>query len=90
MAYCVFRFRHKEGRRAHYEPENRKLEGWLTIATTLGVAVMLIPGLFVWRQFITVPAGAAQVEVMGQQWRWSYRLPGKDARLGTSGVDYIG
>ncbi|WP_204329102.1 hypothetical protein, partial [Proteus mirabilis] len=48
MAYCVFRFRHKEGRRAHYEPENRKLEGWLTIATTLGVAAMLIPGLFVW------------------------------------------
>ncbi|WP_204348707.1 hypothetical protein, partial [Serratia marcescens] len=78
-----------EGRRAHYEPENRKLEGWLTIATTLGVAAMLIPGLFVWRQFITVPAGAAQVEVMGQQWRWSYRLPGKDGRLGTSGVDYI-
>ncbi|WP_204266594.1 hypothetical protein, partial [Escherichia coli] len=27
--------------------------------------------------------------VMGQQWRWSYRLPGKDGRLGTSGVDYI-
>ena len=30
MAYCVFRFRHKEGRRAAYNPENKKLEWWLT------------------------------------------------------------
>ena len=30
MAYCVFRFRHKDGRqRAHYEPENKRLESWL-------------------------------------------------------------
>src|SRR3546814_5942338 len=26
MAYCVFRYRHQEGRRAAYEPENKKLE----------------------------------------------------------------
>ncbi len=28
MAYCVWRFRHRPGNRAAYEPENRKLE-WL-------------------------------------------------------------
>ena len=48
MAYCVFRFRHKEGSRAHYEPENKRLETWLTVATAIGVAAMLTPGLFVW------------------------------------------
>ena len=37
MAYCVFRFRHQEGRRAAYEPENKKLEWWLTIVTAVGV-----------------------------------------------------
>ena len=26
---------------------------------------------------------------MGQQWQWSYRLPGKDGRLGTSDIRYI-
>ena len=26
MAYCVFRFRHREGSQAHYEPENKRLE----------------------------------------------------------------
>jgi len=84
MAYCVFRFHHKEGRQAAYEPENKKLEWWLSIGTAIGVGAMLAPGLVVWHQFVTVPADATEVEVMGQQWRWSYRLPGKDGRLGTS------
>jgi len=84
MAYCVLRFRHQEGRRAAYEPENKKLEWWLAIGTAAGVAAMLTPGLFVWNQFVTVPKGASEVEVVGQQWLWTFRLPGQDGRLGTS------
>src|SRR5258705_4562823 len=53
MAYCVFRFRHKEGRQAGYNPENKKLECWLSIATAIGVAGMLGHGLLVWHQFVT-------------------------------------
>lgn len=45
---------------------------------------MLVPGLFVWSQFVNVPSDATVVEVIGQQWQWSYRLPGKDGKLGTS------
>ena len=84
MAYCVLRFRHREGRQAAYEPENKKLEWWLTILTTVGVAVMLAPGLFVWNQFVTVPEEAMEIEVVGQQWQWSFRFPGNDGVLGTS------
>jgi cytochrome c oxidase subunit 2 len=82
MAYCVFRFRNTPGRRAAYEPENKRLEVWLTVATALGVAVMLAPGLFVWHLFVTPPADATEIEIVGQQWQWSYRLPGEDGRLG--------
>lgn len=89
VAYCVWKFRHQPGTRAHYEPENNKLEWGLTIATSVGVAAMLIPGLFVWHQFITVPEGAAQVEVVGLQWRWSYRLPGQDGRMGTADSRHV-
>jgi cytochrome c oxidase subunit II len=89
MAYCVLRFRHREGQQALYEPENKKLEWWLTIATAVGVAAMLAPGLYVWHQFVTVPADATEVEIVGRQWSWSYRLPGKDGRLGTSNVSNI-
>jgi cytochrome c oxidase subunit 2 len=83
-AYCVFRFRHKPGRRAAYEPENKRLELGLTVVTAIGVAAMLAPGLAVWHRFITVPADATEVEVVAQQWQWSYRLPGADNRLGRS------
>lgn len=90
MAFCVFRFRHQEGGRATiYEPENKKLEWWLTILTGLGVAAMLAPGLVVWKQFVTVPEEASDIEIVGQQWQWSFRLPGKDGRLGRSNTRNI-
>jgi len=84
MAYCVWRFRHKEGRKAAYEPENNKLEWGLTIVTGVGVAAMLAPGLIVWSQFITVPKDATEIEVLAQQWSWNFRLPGADGELGRS------
>lgn len=82
MAYCVWRFRHREGQKAAYEPESKKLESWLTIATAVGVAAMLAPGLYVWSQFVTVPDDATDIEAVGQQWQWNYRLPGADGKLG--------
>ena len=89
MAYCVFRFRHREGRRAAYEPESARLEWWLTVVTAVGVAAMLAPGLFVWQQFVTVPDEASEFEVVGQQWQWSFRLPGEDGRLGASDTENV-
>src|SRR5260370_6061765 len=88
MADCVFRFRHQPGRQAVYDPENKKLEWWLSIVTAVGVGAMLAPGLFVWNQFVTVPEGASQVEVIGQQWQGTLRLPGKHAPLGHSNTRY--
>jgi cytochrome c oxidase subunit II len=84
MAYCIWKYRYKPGQTALYEPENKKLESQLTIATALGVAAMLAPGLYVWHQFVTVPKDATDVEVVARQWSWSYRLPGQDGKLGTS------
>lgn len=89
MAYCVWKFRHREGHKADYEPESRKLESWLTGLTALGVAAMLAPGLIVWYQFVTVPEDATEIEVVAQQWQWSYRLPGADGKLGTSNARLI-
>src|SRR5215213_11825896 len=54
MAYCVLRFRHREGQQALYEPENKKLEWALPIPPALGVAAMLPPGLYACPQFVTV------------------------------------
>src|SRR5260370_6870123 len=61
MAYCVFRFQHKEGRQAAYEPENKKLEWGLSVGTAIGVAAMLAPGLVVWHQLVTDPSDATEI-----------------------------
>jgi cytochrome c oxidase subunit 2 len=89
MAYCVIRFRHRKDARAAYEPENKKLETWLTGGTAVLIALMLTPGLFVWAKFVEVPDEAHVVEAVGQQWHWTYRLPGEDGRLGEVDAERI-
>jgi len=85
-AYCLVKYRHRKGHKAHYEPESGKLEGWLTGVTSVGVAAMLTPGLFVWANFVRVPDDAMQMEAVGKQWHWAFRFPGADGALGHSDV----
>jgi len=82
MAYAVIKYRAREGSKATYDPENKKLETWLTVLTSVGVAAMLTPGLFVWGDFVKVPDDAHEIEAIGQQWHWTYRLPGRDGQFG--------
>jgi cytochrome c oxidase subunit II len=84
VGYCVWRFRNQAGKKkdVEYEPENKALEWWLTVATSVGVAIMLAPGLVAWYQFVTPPEDATEAEVLGQQWAWSFRLPGADGKMG--------
>lgn len=89
MIYCVIAFRHTENRKAEFEPENKKIEVWLTVATTVGVVILLAPGLKVWGNYVAVPDNAHIVEVIAQQWQWSYRYPGVDGKLGTADAKHI-
>lgn len=89
LALAVFRYRNRPGARAHYEPENKKLEWWLFGLTAVGVAAMLAPGLVVWAKFVDVPKDAMVVEAIGQQWHWLYRFPGKDGKLGTVDAKFV-
>ncbi|UTW10176.1 c-type cytochrome [Marinobacterium rhizophilum] len=89
MALALIRFRHRKGLRAQYEPENKPLEWWLIGVTTVAIAGLLAPGLVVYNDFVRVPDNAYELEVVGQQWQWAFRLPGADGRLGTSSVEWI-
>ena len=89
MAYATWRYRHQEGSRAHYEPENSRLEWGLTIVTTIGVVAMLAPGLIVWDDYVNVPDEAEEFEVLAQQWKWAFRFPGEDGLFGTVDVNFI-
>jgi len=89
LIWVVIRYRHRKGVKAHYEPESHKLEWTLTIITTVGVVAMLAPGLLVWDRVVTVPDDAETVEIVGQQWNWSYRFPGPDGVLGQVGIEEL-
>src|ERR1700740_1037121 len=83
LAFSIFRYRHRKGSRAHYDPESVALERRLTVWTAIGIAALLAPGLIAWKEFVTVPKDAMVLEAVGQQWQWSFRFPGKDGVLGT-------
>jgi len=89
MAYCLYKYKYREDRRADYDPENTKLEVWLTVLTAAGVIGLLTPGLMAWNEFVTVPDEATEIEVVGKQWEWSFRLPGKDGKLGTTDIAHV-
>lgn len=89
MAWAIWRYRHRPGNRAHYEPENAKLEKRLTFWTAIGIAGMLAPGLIAWNEYVTVPDDAAIVEAAGQQWQWTFRYPGADGVLGTAEISHV-
>ena len=89
LVWTLITFRHREGRKAHYEPESKKIEWWLTVITSVGVIAMLAPGLWVWARVVTVPDDAKVVEVVGQQWHWSFRFPGEDGVLGQVSIDQM-
>lgn len=89
MAHTIWRYRHRPGHRAHYEPENAKLERRLTFWTGVGIVGMLAPGLAAWAQYVNVPQKAHMVEAVGQQWQWTYRYPGPDGVLGAAGVMHM-
>ncbi len=89
VAYTVIRFRNRKGVQASYQPHNKKLELWLTGITTAGIVAMLAPGLLVYSDMIHPPKDATQVEVLGQQWQWSFRLAGRDGKLGRSDMRFV-
>lgn len=90
LGYMIWRYRHRDGSRAAYQPVNHKLELWLIGATTVGIIALLAPGLFVYADYVRPPRDAMVVEVVGQQWAWSYRFPGAGGRLGTTDVRFVG
>ncbi|HEY2257065.1 MAG TPA: cytochrome c oxidase subunit II [Variovorax sp.] len=89
LVYTLMRFRHREGRRAAHEPENKKLERWLIGGTTVGIMALLAPGLVVYANYVSEPRDAMVLEVLGQQWQWRFRLPGAGGKLGASDARFV-
>jgi cytochrome c oxidase subunit 2 len=89
IALTVFRYRHRAGLRAAYEPHNSKLEWILVGLTSVGIVAMLAPGLWAYNNLITPPNDALTVEILARQWQWRFRFPGKDGVLGRTDIAFV-
>ena len=89
VAWVVWRYRHRSGQRAAYEPENKKLERWLIGVTTVGIVALLAPGLLVYADYLKPPKDALLLEVVGQQWQWRFRFPGAQGKLGATDARFV-
>ncbi|WP_045687815.1 cytochrome c oxidase subunit II [Hymenobacter sp. AT01-02] len=78
-----YKYQHKEGRRAFFFPHNNKIEIIWTLIPAVVMAALVFAGWKEWSR-ITGPApqNAVVVEVMGKQFGWLLRYPGRDSNLG--------
>lgn len=90
VVYTVWRFRHRAGVRAAYQADNKRLERWLIGVTSVGIIALLAPGLVVYANYVSPPADAMQLEVLGQQWQWRFRFPGADGKFGRTDARFVG
>jgi cytochrome c oxidase subunit 2 len=78
-----YKYQYKEAERAAYYPDNNKLEVIWTLVPALVLTVLVVTGWTAWSD-ITDPApeNAQEVEILGYQFAWEIRYPGKDQQLG--------
>jgi len=78
-----YKYQYDEKKRAAYYPDNNKLEVIWTLVPALVLTVLVLTGWKAWSD-ITAPApeNAHVVEILGYQFAWEIRYPGKDRQLG--------
>ncbi|MCI0340040.1 MAG: cytochrome c oxidase subunit II [Planctomycetales bacterium] len=90
-----FVWRYSRGGTPEYRPLSPKVEwSWallpvlaLTVASEVGVLVIGGPA---WSQIYgETPAGALEIEVVGKQFEWLVRYPGKDGRFGRTAAELV-
>lgn len=86
--WLMWRFRYQEGVPAQYVTGNEKhLKRWITIPHALIIlfdVAVIVGAVRVWYNIKQdLPEPDYTVEIMSQQWAWSFVHPGLDGELGT-------
>ena len=83
LFFYSYKYQHKEGRRAYFFSHNNTIEVVWTIIPAIVMAALIFAGWKAWTR-ITGPApkDSVVVEMMGKQFNWLVRYPGRDMKLG--------
>ena len=90
MFYFGYRYRYKKERKAYFYPENHKLEIVWTVIPAIVLVGLIGWGLVKWNNIMGPPPKDAEViEIMGYQFAWASRYPGRDNELGDANYKLI-
>ncbi len=84
LFWFAYRYQYKEGRKATFYHDNPKLEVFWTIVPAVIMALLVFFGWKAWTDIMETdpPDEAMKIEIMGKQFAWLVRYPGKDGQLG--------
>jgi cytochrome c oxidase subunit 2 len=91
LFYFPYKYQFKEGNRAAFYPDNNKLEVVWTLVPAVVLTLLVLSGWKVWRDITAdAPQEAEVIEIVGQQFNWWVRYPGKvDKELGAFNYQLI-
>ncbi len=85
FVYFLWKYRHREGRQAHYTHGNNRLEVIWTIIPALICVMLALISRRIWTEIKErMPQNALQIQVTGEQFAWNIRYPGPDGKFGTA------
>jgi len=92
FAYALFRFHRSRNPKADYVGVKGHASNWIEGAVAVVEGVLLI-GLAVplWAKAVHVPkeAESTVIQVVGQQFNWNARYPGKDGAFGKQDMNFV-
>ncbi len=81
-----YKYRMRLKKKAYFYPHNNTIEKIWTIIPAIVLTILVLFGFFTWRSITNVPEdlqkSAIQIEVMGEQFAWTVRYPGRDGEFG--------
>ncbi len=83
LFWFAFKYQEKKERKAYFFPHDNRLEVIWTVIPAIVLTVLVGFGLYYWYEITgDAPKNAQVVEVTGSQFKWEFRYPGKDGKLG--------
>ena len=84
LLFFLWKYRHREGRQAHYTHGNNRLEVIWTIVPALICVMLALLSRRIWTQIKErMPQDAVQVHITGEQFAWNIRYAGADGKFDT-------
>jgi cytochrome c oxidase subunit 2 len=83
LFFFAWKYQAKEGKKAVFFAHSTKLELIWTAVPAIALTVLVVFGLKFWFRITSdAPKGALEVEIVGKQFGWTMRYPGKDKNFG--------